>query len=813
MWQDVKYELRMLAKAPGFTAVAVLTLAIGISANTALFSMLNGVLLNSLPYSHPNQLVSLYWTRDRGANSSVSYPNFEDWQKQNTTFAALGGYRESEMNLTGASQAQRIQCAMVSANFFPLLGVKPVLGRIFRAEEDQLGAGPVVIISEGFWKRAFGAAPSAVGRTLELDGTAHTIVGVVPGKFQFLRNDDVYTPLAQFGDPEFRNRNVSLGTIGIGRLKPGVTLAQAHADMESVARNLAAAYPDEDKNTHIYVIPLKEDLTGKVAPLLFVLLGAVGFVLLIACANVANLLLVRSAARAREFAIRAALGASSSRVVRQLLTESLFLSVLGGAFGLLFAAAGTRAALNAAPRALPRVDNIHLSATVLLFALAISIFTSVIFGLAPALKAAHPDLHETLKESGRGSGGARHRAQNIFVVTEIALAFVLLVGAGLMIRTLLKLASVDPGFSPQHVLTFQLSLSRSKLATPAAARQTYRDLTARFQAIPGIESASPIVGAVPLAGDSVIPFWRADRPKPALTREMNPAQWYAVGPDYWRALRIPLKRGRLLRAQDTETTPFVAVIDDGFARKFFPHENPIGKRVNIGIIDAQAEIVGVVGRVKQIDLGTTGGFLAQLGQIYFLFAQLPDKFQPLLGREATFVVRTAGAPAEFAGAIRAASGQFDNQEVLSDLAPMTRLVSDSIAAQRFTMRLLGVFALLALLLACVGIYGVISYSVAQRTHEVGIRIALGAEKRNIFRMIIGQGLRLALAGLAIGVAAALILNRLLANFSHLLYGVGTGDPLTFIGVSLALISVAILACYIPARRAMKIEPMEALRYE
>ena len=808
--QDVRYAVRMLRKSPGFTAVAILTLALGIGANTALFSVVNGVLLNPLPYPRANQLVSLYWTRNGGRNASASYPNFEDWRKENTTFAAMGGYRESDMALTGTAQAELVSGAMVSANFFSVLGVKPILGRMFQPEEDTLGAAPVVILSEGFWKRRFGAAPSTVGRTLELDGTAYSIIGVVPGKLPPLHNDGVYTPLAQFSDPEFRNRNVSLGTVGIARLRSGMTLAQARADMESVARNLASAYPDEDKDTHIYVAPLKEDLTGQVAPLLFMLLGAVGFVLLIACANVANLMLVRSTARVREFAIRAALGASAGRLIRQLLTEALCLSTVGGALGLLLAAASTRAALSAVPRALPRADDVHLSATVLLFALLISILTGVIFGLAPAVRAAPADLHETLKEGGRGASGLRHRAQNIFVVAEFALALVLLAGAGLMIRTLVALSDVNPGFSPQGVLTFQLSLSQAKLAAPAAVRQAYRELSARFRAIPGVESVSPLVGAIPLQGYDVIPFWRADRPKPALARQMDPAQWYAVGPDYWRTLRIPLERGRLLSAQDTENTPFVAVVDDGFARTFFPHEDPIGKRLNIGILNAQAEIVGVVGRVKQINLGASGGFLARLGQIYFLFAQLPDKFQPLLGREAVFAVRTASAPAGFVEPIRAASAKIDNQDVLSDFAPLTQVASDSVSAQRFAMRVLGVFALLALLLASMGIYGVLSYSVAQRTHQIGIRMALGAQPRDVLRWILANGAKLALLGIAIGTAAALALTTVMTAE---LFGVTAHDPFTFAVVAALLAIVALLACYIPARRAMKVDPMVALRYE
>jgi predicted permease len=544
--------------------------------------------------------------------------------------------------------------------------------------------------------------------------------------------------------------------------------------------------------------------------MLYMLLGAVGFVLLIACANVANLLLARSAARSREFAIRVALGATRRRIVRQLLTESMLLSAAGGALGLLFAAWATKTALAVIPETVPRTNEIGVDGRVLFFALAVSILVGIVFGVAPALKTSQPDLQRSLKEGGRGSSGTRARTQNIFVAVEMALAVVLLAGAGLMVRSLVGLANVNPGFDPQHVMEFGVSPSAARVTTPAHIRETYREITARFEVVPGVAAVSPLVGALPLTGDSLVGFWITGQPKPSSAKDMTRAQWYATAPDYLKAMGIPLQRGRFLSAEDTETTPFVVVIDDGFARSYFPGENPIGKRLNISIIDVEgAEIVGVVGHVKHAGLGATG-ILDQRGQLYFAISQLPDRVLPLVGRACTFVVRAAGTPQAVSESLRAASQQFDSKQVLYEFQTMTKVVSDSIAAQRFTMILLGVFAALALLLSAVGIFGVISYVTGQRTQEIGIRVAMGAQRGDVLRLVLGHGMRVALLGVAIGLAAALGLTRLIASQ---LYGVSANDPLTFAGVAALLTCVALAACYVPARRAMRVDPMVALRYE
>jgi putative ABC transport system permease protein len=812
-WQDVRFGLRMLAKSPGFAAIAVVTLALGIGANTALFSIVNGVLLNPLPYQQPDRLVALYAKTGDFSRASISYPNFLDWQRDNTSFSQLAAFRPDNFSLTGMGEPERIKVQMVSSSFFPLLGIKPVLGRVFSKQEDQVGAAPVALISGGFWNRKLGSSPDAIGKAITLNGTAYTIVGVIPGDFRYYSGNyhqsEVFVPIGQWNDSTFRDRRVAMGMDAVGRLKPGVTLAQAKADMDSAAANLSTVYPDADKNSGITLIPLKQDIVGDIRPFLLVLLAAVGFVLLIACANVANLLLARSTGRTREFAIRSALGAGTGRVVRQLLTESVLLAMTGGAIGLMIAIWGTQAALKALPEALPRAQAIHVDGRVLLFTLAASFLAGILFGLAPALKISRGDIHETLKEGGRGGSGARHRTQSIFVATEMGLAVVLLISAGLMIRSLGKLWSVDPGFDPHNVITFSIASAAPLAPTPDGIRAVYRRLHDAMSSVPGVQAVSLSVGSTPMSGDSELPFWLEGQPKPSSESDMKFSLFYLVQPDYLGSMKIPLLRGRFLTKQDSEHSPLVAVIDTQFAKLYFGNEDPIGKHINFDILGKTVEIVGVVGHIKQWGLDTDAQSKVQ-AQSYLPLSQLPDQFMPLVARGVGVVARTEASPAGEMDALRHAVDGVNSQLVVYGTESMEDIISDSLAARRFAMMLLGIFAALAVVLSSVGIYGVISYVVGQRTHEIGIRMALGARPGSVQRMVLGQGTKMTLFGVSIGLASALLLTRLMAK---MLFGVSSHDPLTFLGVALLLIFVALAACYIPARRATRVDPMVALRYE
>jgi predicted permease len=813
--QDVRYALRVLRKSPGFTAVAVLTLALGIGANTSLFSVVNGVLLNPLPYPHPDQVVTMVdWFPGYG-ESSISYPDFLDWVRLNHAFSSLAAYRRDSFNLTGQGDAEQVTAMDVSASFFPLLSVNPILGRDFSSDEDQLGGPPSVILSGGFWKTKFGSSPDIIGKALNLDGMDYTVVGVIPENFYFccsstgFRLSDVYVTIGASKDPPVRDRRM-ISTWAVGRMKQGVTPDQARTDMDGVARSLGAAYPDTDKDVGIVVTPLEQVMVRDIRPFLLVLLAAVGFVLLIACVNVANLLLSRSTGRGREFAIRAALGASQGRVIRQLLTESVLLAIAGGALGLLLASWGTRAALAALPSALPRASDVRLDPRVLLFTLVISLAAGVLFGLAPALKTSHPDLHETLKEGGRGASGARYRTQNIFVVVEMALAVVLLIGAGLTIRTLVGLWSVSPGFDPHNVLSFRVGFPPSiSNADASTIRASLRQFTEKIASVPGISAVSLTTGAKPLDRESGLIFWREGQPKPPNEVSMPYALWYRVGPDYLKVMKIPLLRGRFLTARDDANSPGVCVIDEDFAQKFFSNEDPIGKRLNFSLVYNQPlQIVGVVGHVKQYGLDETVNSPMQ-AQFYMSPLQLPDdQLKTWAVSAAGYVIRTQSSPGAFAGGVRDALREFNSKAVLYQPETMDSVVARSLASRRFAMILLAVFAALALVLASIGIYGVISYVAGQRAHEIGIRMALGAQRSHVLKIVLGQGARLALLGVAIGLAAAGGLTRLM---SKILYGVSATDPLTFSAVAIVLMLVALIACYIPARRAMRVDPVIALR--
>ncbi len=814
LFQDLRYGLRMLVKSPGFAAVAVATLALGIGANTALFSVINGVLLSPLPFPQPDQLVTLHENKPNFEGGSISYPNFRDWQRDNHTFSSLALARSYDFSLTGIGEAEQASGEFVSSDFFSVLGVKPTVGRTLADDEERVGAGPVALISAGLWRRKFSSAPDILGKNITLDARDYSIIGVIPADFRLVipgfRDCQVYVPIGQWSNPLLLKRGAGLGFHGIGRLKPGVTIEQARADMDGVTRSLAEAFPDADKGITAKLTPLKEQMIGHVRPLLLVLLAAVGFVLLIACVNVANLLLARATSRTREFAVRAALGASQERVVRQLLTESILLALAGGGLGLLLAAWGTRAALGVLPAALPRAEHVGLDAHVLIFTVAISLLAGVLFGLTPALKTSQPDLHETLKQGGRGASGTRHRTQSVFVVAEMALALVLLIGAGLTIRSLAKLWRVDPGFNPHNVLTFGLSLPPSIMhAKPEAIRTAFREFDNNLASVPSIQAVSQTWGAVPLSGDDEQLFWLEGQPKPANENDMNWAIDYIVEPGYLKAMGIPLLRGRFFTVQDNEHSPLVVVVDEVFAQKYFPNQNAIGRRINLAVSNHLAEIVGVVGHVKQWGLAQDDQQPLR-SDLYIPCMQMPDDFIAMVPSGSAVVVRSEGNSPGLLDSIRHVNAQMSNQQVIFGAQTMDSLISDSMASRRFSMILLVVFAVLALLLASVGIYGVISYVVGQSTNEIGIRIALGARPRDILRLILGRGGKLAGLGVAIGLAAALGLTRLMAS---LLYGVSAADPPTFAGVAVLLTMVALAACYIPARRAAKVDPIVALRYE
>jgi len=812
--QDLRYGARMLRKNPGFTLVAVLTLALGIGANTALFSVVNGVLLNPLPYPHSEELVTLHESKPNFDRGSISYPNFRDWQKNNHTFAFMAIARGYGFSLTGLREAEQVRARFISSDFFPLLGVNPVIGRNFAPGEDEIGAAPIAMISAGLWKHKFGSSPNVLGKSLTLDGKDYTIVGVTPQNFDLFLTTanlaDVFVPIGQWTNNLLPNRGAGLGIHGVGRLKPGISLEQARADMERVTGNLAAMYPEVDKGIGASFLPIRKDMLGDVQPILLVLLGAVGFVLLIACVNVANLLLARSTARTREFAIRAALGAGKRRLIGQLLTESVLLALAGGGLGLLLAHWGTHAALGALPAELPRAAEIQLDSHVLFFTLAISLLAGILFGLAPALKIAHLRLHDTLKESGRGTSGARLRTQGVFVVVEMAMALVLLVGAGLMIRTLTRLWDVNPGFESKNVLTFSVSFPPSMTtASPDAIRAAVRELDEKLSSIPGVQAEAQTWEGLPLVSDDEQLFWLDTQPKPSSENEMSWTIHYVVGPGYLNTMGIPLVRGRFFTAQDNERSPLVVVIDDVFARKYFGNENPLGRGIILSSTGKRAEIVGIVGHVNQwgLDSDATQSLRAQL---YVPCMQMPDAYIAMVHNGSSMVLRSNAPVSTLLDSLRRTSQQMSKDQVIFGARTMDQIISDSLAGRRFSMTLFGSFAGLALALSSVGIYGVVSYLVGQRTQEIGIRVALGARRADVLRLVLSHGAKMAGIGVLLGLAASVALTRLMAD---MLYGISPTDPLTFLAVAMILILVALAASYIPARRAMRVDPIVALRYE
>lgn len=798
--QDLRSGVRALMRNPGFTLVALLTLALGIGANSAMFSVVEGVVLAPLPFPQPDRLVFVWESRPGVSQLDVSYPNFEDWRRTSSSFERMAALTIHNFDLTGAGPAEHLIGIRASSALLGTLGVRPALGRDLTAAEDEPHALPVVLISDRLWRERLGADPRVAGRSLVLDGKVYTVVGVLPRGFRFLADADVVTPLRPDMPAILFDRSVD-GLAVVARLKQGVGMAQAESEMNAIQQNLDRLYPDANRTVGVTLASLKEQIIGDVKGTVLLLAGAVGVVLLIACANGANLFLARSTTRLREFGVRAASGASRGRMVRQLLTESLVLSLAGGAVGLGVAEIGLRLFLRAMPDTLPRAENVGLSAPVLLFTIAASTIVGVVFGIGPALRCARTDVQDALRQGQRGATSGRHRVLNQLVV--------LLVGAGLLLRSIRVLWHVNPGFATQHAMSFQVGLSPSLTRTPEGTRAAYKQMLEHLRGIAGVEAAD-LTNIVPLTGaDNGGPFWIGSTQSTSL-QEAPHALYFWTGTDYLKTMQIPLLRGRFFTPDDTVTSAKVVAIDSVLAQTFFPGQDPVGKSLTVGHWGT-ARIVGVVGHVRHWGIDDAGNYNPR--QIYIPAYQLPDSMVAGFFRTLTLVVRSPLPLPMLIPALRDAVSATAPDQPVYNIRTMEEVESESMASRRLPILLLGSFAALALLLASVGIYGVVSYSVTQRVREIGIRVALGADRRRVFRMIVGQGMRMAAAGLAVGTAAALALTRMLPSFSHLLYGVGRGDPPTFVAVCAGLMLVAVAACYLPARRAMGTDPMISLRCE
>ncbi|MGC1658935.1 MAG: ABC transporter permease [Candidatus Acidiferrales bacterium] len=807
-WQDVRYGARMLRKNPGFTLIAVLTLALGIGANTAIFSIVDAVLLRPLPYPDPNQLVLMFNVplQQPDALSSLSYRDFTLCREQNRVFSEMAGNTFHDLTLTGAGEPSIVNTADVTPEIFPLLHAKPLVGRTLVPEDGKLGAAPVAVLSENLWRGRFGSNPDLIGQSIALDMRSFTVVGVLPASFRYpdgAPRQDVWISVAQ--DPLFGPLISQPGVPvlgGIGRLKPGISLAQAQAEMNTLGARLAQEFPAQDSGSTIRVEPYRQAVVGNVKSALLILLGAVGLVLLIACANIANLLLSRATSRGREISVRIALGAGRARIVRQLLTESALLGLLGGFAGVLLAAWGVWSLRPFLPSGVIQISSIHVGGSVLAFALGLSLAATLAFGLAPALLAAPSNLHTNIKGGGERTGqrGGQH-LRSFLAIAEISLATVLLIAGGLLMRSFALVTSVNPGFDPNHVIEAEVSLPQFQYSTPEQWTAFSNELLTRLHAQPGLRD-SALAAPLPMdrQGEATFEFSVVGS-APLPLGKSTTADYATVSPDYFHVMRIPLLRGRFFNEQDSPSNPNVAIISETLARRYFPNQDPIGRQMKFGFPpngNVSREIVGVVGDVRDDALSRKPGPM-----MYVPFAQAP-----LYGGEV--VVRSSLTPSSVAAGIRQAVHSIDNDLPVTDVESFPDALGASVAQERFRTLLLGSFSGIALILAAVGIFGVISYSTSQRTHEIGIRMALGAQQRDVLRLILGQGTRLALLGLGAGAVAALLLTRLM---SSLLYGVSPTDPLTFGAVAILLLGVAMAACYIPARRAMRVDPIVALRYE
>jgi len=803
--QDIRYAVRLLAKNPGVTGIAVLTLALGIGANTAIFTVVNAVLLRPLGFRDPSRLI-IVAEKSSFPVISTSWENYQDWRDQSHSFEGLEATRAATITLTGTGDPERLQLRNVTAGLFPLLGVNAQIGRIFLPEEDRAGGSPVVLLSYALWQRRFGGSQEILGKSITLDTRPYTVIGVMPSRFEVLTPADVFLPFVPWAVTLPNDRNWHPGIIPIGRLKAGVARAEARTEMLGITKRLEQQYPDYNTGVSADIVGLQEQMVQNVRPALLLLLGAVAAVLLIACVNVANLLLSRAASRGREVAIRTSMGASRGRLVRQLLTESVLLSLAGGGLGLLLAWASLGPLLKLSAGSVPAAFSVSLDRSVLLFTLGVSILVGLVFGIVPALRTAQIDLRETLNEGSRGStsGPGQHRLRGVLVAAEIAMAMLLLVGAGLLLKSFEHLQDVPPGFRPDHLLIADLPLSQTAYARPEQRFEFFERAVEHARSLPGIRSAAATTFLPVSGGGGLIHFNITGRP-PKSPHDFIAAGFRATSAGYFETLGVPLLQGRLLAPGDIERAPAVVLINTTMAHTYFPNENPLGKRLQLGATpDNQIptmEIIGVVGDVLQ-GLGDEAK-----AEMYVPYRQV-DALLPIF--QMSIVLRTSMEPLTATSSLRSAISEIDPNQPIVNVRSMDQNIQTSVAQPRFRTWLIGTFAALALVLAAVGVYGVMSYSVTQRTSEIGIRVTMGAQPSDIVRIIVGEGLRLALVGVAAGVVGALLLSRVLRTF---VFGVSTSDPATFAGVAIVLTLVGAAASYFPARRATRVDPLVALRYE